>query len=145
MGTRADFYIGRGKDAKWIGSTGWDGYPHGITPKSGKWPDGQSLFESPSEEDFTARLALFFAGRDDVTLPERGWPWPWPNSQTTDYAYAFDGGEVWASCFGGAWFDPREKEPDDDDSEKVAEFPEFSKERMAPVGSKASGVTLIGW
>ena len=30
MGTRADFYIGRGATAEWIGSIAWDGYPDGI-------------------------------------------------------------------------------------------------------------------
>lgn len=30
MGTRADFYVGRGPDAEWIGSTAWDGYPDGF-------------------------------------------------------------------------------------------------------------------
>jgi len=26
MGTRADFYVGMGKDAEWLGSVAWDGY-----------------------------------------------------------------------------------------------------------------------
>lgn len=30
MGTRADFYVGRGKDAEWIGSVAFDGYPDGF-------------------------------------------------------------------------------------------------------------------
>jgi hypothetical protein len=29
MGTRADFYVGRGKDAEWLGSVAFDGYPSG--------------------------------------------------------------------------------------------------------------------
>lgn len=30
MGTRADFYVGRGESAEWLGSIAWDGYPSGI-------------------------------------------------------------------------------------------------------------------
>jgi len=29
MGTRADFYVGRGEQAEWLGSIAWDGYPSG--------------------------------------------------------------------------------------------------------------------
>jgi len=32
MGTRADFYVGRGKTAEWLGSIAWDGYPAGLWP-----------------------------------------------------------------------------------------------------------------
>lgn len=32
MGTRADFYVGRGVDAQWLGSIAYDGYPDG-TPE----------------------------------------------------------------------------------------------------------------
>jgi hypothetical protein len=61
------------------------------------------------------------------------WPWPWENSQTTDYAYAFDGGAVHASCFGSAWFtvDPEAEaygEPEDDDGAKVP-FPDMSSRK----------------
>jgi hypothetical protein len=31
MGTRADFYVGKGKKSEWIGSIAWDGYPQGIS------------------------------------------------------------------------------------------------------------------
>jgi hypothetical protein len=30
MGTRADFYVGRGPDAEWLGSVAMDGYPSGV-------------------------------------------------------------------------------------------------------------------
>jgi hypothetical protein len=116
MGTRADFYVGRGETAEWVGSIAWDGYPEGIMPHAAekkrawvdgplmpaaaKWPVGAHLFDATTEQEFRERVARFFEYREDVTLPENGWPWPWENSQTTDYAYAFDGGKVYASCFG---------------------------------------------
>lgn len=33
MGTRADFYVGKGPNAEWLGSTAMDGYPEGIFHK----------------------------------------------------------------------------------------------------------------
>lgn len=125
MGTRADFYIGRGVDALWVGSIALDGYPDGITPKDKKmeqafqhgpmrhidsnWPYGCHLFESTTETEFIERLERYFQYRDDVSRPDQGWPWPWETSNITDYAYAFDSGKVWCSRFGSAWFNPMEE------------------------------------
>jgi len=87
MGTRADFYIGIDRNATWLGSISWDGYPEGIG----------SPLDSESEEDFLKELETFFEGRDDVSTPEHGWPWPWPDSSITDYAYAYHDGCVWVT------------------------------------------------
>lgn len=82
--------------------------------------------------------------RDDVTLPADGWPWPWENSQTTDYAYAFDGGKVYAACFGHSWFDPTEPQSDEDqDGPKVA-FPDMTKRANVQIGGKRSGIIVVG-
>jgi hypothetical protein len=161
MGTRADFYIGRGENAEWLGSIALDGYPSGITPHStetvarygyerhvdAEWPAGESLFDATDEATFRSRLARFFEYRDDVTLPEMGWPWPWENSQTTDYSYAFDGGRVWASCFGHEWFDPLLPESDGDDEEEESSakvpFPNMATDRVAMPGSKRSGMFVV--
>ena len=161
MGTRADFYIGRGESAEWLGSIAWDGYPDGITPKSEEtemyfgsthhkdaaWPIGESLFAANTEAEFRSRLAHFFRYRDDVTLPADGWPWPWEDSRTTDYAYAFDGGKVWASCFGHTWFDPTVERTEDDYAEVEGEqkvmFPRMDKTKSARAGSKRSGVMVF--
>lgn len=113
MGTRADFYVGRGPQAVWLGSTAWDGYPDGITPKGekkviegigtidtqGVWPGGRSVLHAETEAEFRELLEVYFAGRNDVTRPDRGWPWPWRDSHLTDYAYAFDDGQVWHTTF----------------------------------------------
>lgn len=121
MGTRADLYVGRGESAEWLGSITWDGYPSGIdTP----------VLTASTEQEYRAEVAEFFATRDDVTLASEFWPWPWEDSRTTDYAYAFEGGKVFASSFGYGWFevDPDVEfcgEPEDDGSvtEKTAVFP----------------------
>jgi hypothetical protein len=136
MGTRADFYVGRGEKAEWLGSIAWDGYPDGIA---------QKLLRSKSEEDYRFNLKEFFKERDDATLPEDGWPWPWEDSNTTDYAYAFDGGKVWASGFGRKWFNPLKKEPKvkDNDSGRHQVFPNMKSIQKVTLG-KRSGVIVMG-
>jgi hypothetical protein len=153
MGTRADFYIGRGKNAQWLGSTAWDGYPDGIVLTGAKleyghehseFPEGQHLFDSVTEPEFKARLDQYFQNRSDVTLPEQGWPWPWKNSNTTDFAYAFDDGKVYGTCFGHGWWLASNGPPDDDDRvAKDIEWPELSTDNAAPAGSTRSGVMVI--
>jgi hypothetical protein len=56
-------------------------------------------------------------------LPENGWPWMWEDSQMTDYAYAFDEASVHASCFGRAWFDPKNDLEKHDNAGPRAVFP----------------------
>ncbi len=95
MGTRADFYIKNDDGMEWLGSIAWDGYPDGI--------DGRVL-EATDEAEYRAAVSEFFASRDDVTLPERGWPWPWDTSDTTDFGYVLIPGDaVYFACFGRGW------------------------------------------
>lgn len=95
MGTRADFYVGKGAEAEWIGSIGWDGYRGGID---------DAVLTAHSEKEYRAAVAKFFADRDDVTLPDQGWPWPWDDSGTSDCSYWFFGGRCWDAC----WYAPGE-------------------------------------
>jgi hypothetical protein len=134
MGTRADFYVGRGEGAEWLGSVAWDGYPEGF--------DTAGLLTASTEAEFRQLVAQEIAGRDDGTTPAMGWPWPWDNSQTTDYAYAFDGGEVWGSYFGHDWFDASEPQPDSDSGAKTAVFPDMSARKKVTMGAR-SGVILV--
>lgn len=92
MGTRADFYVGRGLEAEYLGSIAWDGYPYD------RHPGGVPLLvtRAKSESKYREAVTAFLAGREDATKPAQGWPWPWENSSTTDYAYAFDKGRVFA-------------------------------------------------
>jgi hypothetical protein len=161
MGTRADFYIGRGEDAEWLGSIAWDGYPEGLTPrveeqermwpggpmthKHGSWGAGVGLLDSTTEEQFRERLARFFQYRDDVTLPEHGWPWPWETSHTTDFAYALDDGVVWASCFGYPWQRAADFDGDTerDDKMPAPAFPDMSARKNVQFGGKRSGIMVI--
>lgn len=99
MGTRADFYVGRGAEATWLGSIAWDGYPDGID---------KELFDASTVAEYTNIVNQFLSKRDDATFPKDGWPWPWENSQTTDYAYSFDDNRVWGSRFGRGWWEVKE-------------------------------------
>lgn len=83
MGTKADFYVGAGTDAEWIGSISYDGYPDGA-------PIG--ALAAVSEASFRRAVEDLLADPDVLsTRPEEGWPWPWEDSSTTDYAYAWIG------------------------------------------------------
>lgn len=109
MGSRADFYVGRGKNAEWLGSVAWDGYPGGIN-NDGCVNDGgpgtdHPIFDATTEAGYRKAVGEHLVTQDDTTWPEHGWPWPWENSNTTDYAYAFDGGKVYCSNFGSDWFE----------------------------------------
>ena len=133
MGTRADFYIGRGETAEWLGSIAWDGYPDG---------DAAETFGAETENQFRDMVRNFSAKRSDWTSPDQGWPWPWKDSRTTDYAYAFDGGKVFASCFGREW-----QEASNYDNEingpETAVFPDMTDRKNVTFGER-SGVIVVG-
>ena len=133
MGTRADFYVGRGESAEWLGSIAWDGYPNGI-------PD--DIHQSANEEMYREEVQAFLESREDATLPEQGWPWPWDDSQTTDYAYAFEKGWVYAVYFGHRWFCPQkgEEEPDVDGYEAI--FPDMSDRKNVTLGPRSGLIVL---
>jgi hypothetical protein len=134
MGTRADFYVGRGEQAEWLGSIGWDGYPSGI-------PD--TVLNTRDEAAYRDAVAAFFAERDDATMPEQGWPWPWNDSSITDYAYTFDGDAVSYSYFGHGWHRHADgPEPDDWPAEPSAVFPDMS-ERKNVRWDKDSGLIVL--
>jgi len=136
MGTRADFYVGRGPEAKWRGSVAWDGYPDGI-------PD--AIKEATSREQFDAALHDFVRTREDWSSPDHGWPWPWDDSNTTDYAYAFDEGKVWRTCFGHGWLEATADEPEDDGDggEGKVVFPDMSDKKAVTWGRR-SGLIILG-
>ena len=148
MGTRADFYVGRGPQAEWIGSIAYDGYPRGVDAPV-KQATTEADFREAVEAFFVAEREDFFSKkptrRNDVTRPADGWPWPWDDSRTTDYAYAFDSGKVHASCFGHKWFDPMDPSTDDyGDSAKMTDaFPDMSAKKSVTLGPR-SGIMILG-
>lgn len=130
MGTRADFYVGKGKDATWIGSVGEDGNPQAVAELMSISP-GITI---SSEDDWVESVAVVFAQHPEHTVPERGWPWPWDNSSGTDYTYTLDEGQVWVSCYGCPWRpleyainSPVEFDRFSDLDHRSLEFPDMSK------------------
>jgi len=133
MGTRADFYVGRGEKAEWLGSIAWDGYPDGLD---------ESLLLSTTDGEFREQVSLLQT-RDDWTATSYGWPWPWDDSQTTDCAYAFDDGKVWISFFGSEWQECQEHGFEyPETAANMAMFPNMSSLKNVTLG-KRSGVILV--
>jgi hypothetical protein len=88
----ADFYLGRGPNAEYLGSTQTfqDGDPEAV--------DAWAIFQSVSEEEYTEQDY-----RDEVShlvAPDRAWPHPHDNSEATEWAYAYDQGTVYVYRFG---------------------------------------------
>ena len=135
MGTRADFYIGNPEqNPEWIGSIAYDGYPCGVPGH---------LLISVNQEVYRELFRRFCDGRDDVTLPEQGWPWPWKNSQTTDYAYCLFDGKVHAYSFGHGPFNPLGSyEENYEMSLPLRKFPNMAAVRRVTWGRR-SGLMVI--
>jgi hypothetical protein len=134
MSTRADFYVGRGEIAEWLGSIAFDGYPGG-NPKI--------LFASVDENNYRERVgSLAQSCSSHWTSPEDGWPWPWETSRTTDYAYAFDDGQVWYSCFGRSWQTDPESDLSHESSEEVP-FPDMTDRMNVQLFGPRSGLLVL--
>ena len=142
MGTRADFYVGKGLKAEWLGSIAWDGYPEGIPT---------TIASSRTEKGYRDAVISFLDERDDATKPEQGWPWPWKTSHTTDCAYTFTDDEVWCTWFGRPWRTIHEvlQHIDDEDwngvwseESKTAEFPDMSDRQKVTMGAR-SGLIIL--
>lgn len=138
MGTRADFYIGKGAEAEWLGSVAWDGY---------EWVEKvNDLVLATTPDEFRAAVKEIEEKREDFTAPSLGWPWPWDDSHTTDYAYILIDSKVKAYCFGRETPICPEPNGDDDESEddgERGEFPNMAALKNVTFG-KRSGVMFIG-
>ena len=136
MGVRADFYIGRGKNAKWLGSIAWAG-----CPRKENYPAGidESLFKPRPEAEWQDLVEDLLRGRKDATLPHMGWPWPWEDSHTSDYAYAIENGTVYATHFGEYWYDPLSGKRD----ATAVTFPDMSAIQKVTHDPDRSGVICV--
>ena len=154
MGTRADFYLGKGKTAEWLGSIAWDGHRDGICPQ---------ILNCTSDAAFRHAVASFLASRDDGTTPDQGWPWPWNDSSISDCHYWFFDGRCWegrGECerFGEVYVPADEPEPNWEGLDRAAEdaeydkwltgrerveFPDMTAKKRVTMGNR-SGVIVIG-
>ena len=82
MGTKADFYVGIGSDAEWLGSI-FDNGDVWHVPLNILIQVNQTMFEE---------LTLEFLQSKDSVIADRGdkWDHPWADSRITDYTYMFD-------------------------------------------------------
>lgn len=117
MGTRADFYVGCGVNAEWLGSVAWDGYEWAESPKS-------PLRQANNENAYRKEVSQILGSRDDATRPEMGWPWPWKDSLLTDYVYYFSRGKV-------RWGDRKR-------------WPDMSQKMNTVKSGNRSGIILVG-
>lgn len=126
MGTRADFYIGVGPKAEWLGSVAWDG---------DEWHENKdsTIAQAITETEFRTAVESLH-DRDDFTKPEQGWPWPWEDSNTTDYAYCFNEGKVEAYSFGSP--------ANDEDAPERNDWPDMSERKNVTFG-KRSGIMIF--
>lgn len=139
MGTRADFYMGKGKDAEWIGSIAWDGYRDGI-------PD--EILNAKTTDEFRSLVSVFLQGREDASFPKDGWPWPWDDSQVTDCSYWFFDGQVFED-FSRHYYPATKPYPDNDtiengpdEYEQIA-YPDMSGKEKKPLFGPHSGVMVF--
>lgn len=93
MGTRCDFYAGRGLEATYLGSIGHDAFPDAMALRFAGVTDRAA---------FDERLRAVFAEFGEIPA-RNGWPWPWRSSDTTDVVVAFDAGRCWVSHPSGCW------------------------------------------
>lgn len=140
MGTRADFYVGTGQDAEWIGSISYDGYPDGSPADA---------IEATNEASYRAAVEVLLADPEVLsTRPSDGWPWPWHNSHTSDYAYTWlDGaprvttGERWETL---AEYNARHERDDGMELSGRVEFPDMSERKAdAAVVVAKSGLIFL--
>lgn len=134
MGTRADFYVGRGVNAEWLGSIAWDGYKSGIPT---------DLLALNDEAEYRAAVATFLGSRKDGTTPEMGWPWPWDTSHTTDCCYTFDGGVVLCGSW-GRWYEDANRVDDDEYEGVPGEFPNMAERKNVNFGDRSGVIFVTG-
>jgi hypothetical protein len=135
MGTRADFYVGKGPEAEWLGSVAWDGY---------EWQE-ENYFKCRTPEGFKEAVKQISLERDDFTFPEMGWPWPWNDSCTTDYAYVwdFDTNSVEIYVFGRPYVSNEIEESEEYvEPPKVTFFPDMTTRKKVAL-DRRSGLMFI--
>ena len=132
MGSRADFYAGRGNEAEWLGSLAMDGSPDGIP---------NAVFVATTVESYRTAVFAVLEACDSASLPKHGCPWPWDDSRLTDFAYAFDNGEVYVSFFGSEWqvaLAVVNLDPDEWPQEETAVFPNMEDRQNVTLGKRSA-------
>lgn len=145
MGTRADFYVGIGPDAEWIGSQAMDGYISAIPGR---------VIDANDEDDFREQVAAHLSSLSHATWPKDGWPWPWVTSATTDCSYWFHAGVVFSEIGGyliratvdrdGGLTDDERDEPETIPGAIRASFPDMTDKQNVTFGHRSGMLTFAG-
>lgn len=98
MGTRADFYVGIGENARWIGSVAYDGYADGNPSELSKLKNPTAISFIKAVRKIRRELPKKYP--DTWCDPSEGWPWPWETSETTDYSYWYWRRQIYVSSYG---------------------------------------------
>lgn len=97
---RADFYVGRGATAEYLGTLQYEGDPVDVEV----WELFQSLDEDTyTEQDYRQEVADLLSNRATDTVgqtPVPEWPHPYASSDDTPWTYAFDAGTVYIYRYG---------------------------------------------
>lgn len=97
---KADFYVGMGRDALWVGSVS----------KSGEIWDMSIDILIQVNKTMYEELAVEYINFYDGIVANHvcQWPWPWADSKMTDYSYIFmpEYEKVFMSMEGGDLLDP---------------------------------------
>ena len=133
MGTKADFYLGHGHNACWLGSIAWDGHP---------WKIPQEITNSKTEEEYRFAVKSFLNSREDASHGSSHWPWPWPNSHKTHYSYTFIDGNLLLSHYGGPWIDPADPQGWKFPINPKQDFPDMKDRRLSIIGER-SGLVVV--
>lgn len=134
MGTRADFYIGKGYNAEWIGSRTHDGYPSTFRKDFVKITTEQEFrdfIKKEIENDRIDNKMSVYVSKED------GWPWFWETSRITDYSYHFIEGRVWARRSASTLFlltDDEDQEEADFDFHMPTKFEDFTPKMLEEIG-----------
>lgn len=129
MGTRADFYVGRGKSAEWIGSVAYDGMDL-----------EDEVRDASDEATYRLKVGKELDSREDSTLPEQGWPCPWNDSNTSDYSYAFEDGVVWVANGQHPWYNAKTPPDFNEDEDLLSvqyEFPDMAEKKKVTMGPRS--------
>jgi hypothetical protein len=131
MGTRADFFVGVGPTAEWIGSTSYDGDPRGL---------GAAPLMAQSELEFRAAVKRMLDNPGLLTTrPEEGWPWPWTDFRTSDYGYAWDPERGAVASSGRAWVTAQQLR---DDHDCIYEGPDLRDDEVVDMSRYKKADTL---
>jgi hypothetical protein len=121
MATKADFYVGDGASAVWIGSIAGNGTPNCIPGR---------LLASPFAATWKKYAEKFISEHKSGRLPKDGWPWEHNTSACTDYVYSFVDNEVKVAVLGLGWMNPFNDLHKENCA--VLTFPNMSNLRIAP-------------